>query len=115
MQGDFFITNSALPSVAGITALHCGRLVVVANAALNLQRNTLFKKKKTINLKKQPAQNLDNNFTKDLDSFLSKKFTTKLLYIIIITEKKADATPEVPPATFKVPAAPNSSRLKRQN
>lgn len=43
---------------------------------------------------------------KDLDSFLSKKFRTKLFYIIIITEKKADATPEVPPATFEVPAAP---------
>ena len=46
MQGDFFITNSAFPSVAGITALPCGRLLVVANAALNLQPKTLFKKKK---------------------------------------------------------------------
>ena len=106
MQGDFSITNSAFPSVAGITALRWGRLLVVCNAALNLQPNTLFsKKKKKKNLKRQPAQNLDNNFTKNLDSFLSKKFTTKLFQIIIV-EKKADATPEVPPATFEVPAAP---------
>lgn len=41
-QGDFFITNSALPSVAGITALRCGRLLVVANAALFLQPKTFF-------------------------------------------------------------------------
>ena len=51
-QGDFFIIKAALPSVAGITALLCGRLLKVANAALDLQPNTLFlkqhtKKKKT--------------------------------------------------------------------
>ena len=32
--------------MAGITALRCGRLLVVANAALNLQPKTLFLKKK---------------------------------------------------------------------
>ena len=43
---------------------------------------------------------------KKLDNFLSKKFTTM--------EEKADATTEVPPATFEVPAAPTqvSSKVK---
>ena len=45
-QLDFFIINSAFPSLAAITALRSGRLLVVANAALNLQPNTLFLKKK---------------------------------------------------------------------
>ena len=80
-QGDFFFFNSVFPSVAGITALHCGRLLVVANAALNLQPNTLFLKKKK--LKSNLRKNLDNNFMKNLDNFLSKKFTTKLFKIII--------------------------------
>lgn len=43
---------------------------------------------------------------KNLDNFLPKKFTTM--------EEKADATPEVPPATFDAPAAPIqvSSKIK---
>ena len=56
-QLDFFIINSAFPSLAGITAMRSGRLLVVANAALNLQPNTLFLKKKIIIIKKQPAKN----------------------------------------------------------
>ena len=57
-QGDFSIINSAFPSVPGITALRCGRLLVAANAALNLQPNTLFlkKTKQKKKLKKQPAK-----------------------------------------------------------
>ena len=56
-QGDFSIINSAFPSVAGITALRCGRLLVAVNAALNLQPNTLFlKKQNKKKLKKQPAK-----------------------------------------------------------
>ena len=109
MQGDFVIIISAFPSVAGVTVMRCGRLLVVANAALNLQPNKLFfqekKKKKKKTSRSNLRKNLDNNFTKNLDSFLSKKFTTKLFKIIIM-EKKADATPEVPPDTFEVPAAP---------
>ena len=43
---------------------------------------------------------------RNLDNFLSKKFTTM--------EEKDDATPEVPPATFEVLAAPTqvSSKVK---
>ena len=41
---------------------------------------------------------------KNLDNFLSKKFTTKL-FKIIIYGRESYATPEVPPATFEVPAA----------
>ena len=109
-QGYFFIINSAFPSVADITALRSGRLLVVANAALNLQPNTLFLKKNNNNnnkknLKSNLRKNLDNNFMKNLDNFLSKKFKTKLLKLLHM-EEKADATPEVPPATFEVPAAP---------
>ena len=56
-QGVFFIINSAFPSLAGITALRSGRLLVVANATLNLQPKTLFlKKKKKKKLEKQPAK-----------------------------------------------------------
>ena len=56
-QLDFFIINSAFPSLAGITAMRSSRLNVVANAALNLQPNTLFlKKKKKKKIKKQPAK-----------------------------------------------------------
>ena len=120
-QGYFFIINSAFPSVAGITALRSGRLLVVANAALNLQPNTLFLKKNNNNnnkknLKSNLRKNLDNNFMKNLDNFLSKKFTTKLFKIIIyIWERKLmQLDPEVPPATFDVPAAPIqvSSKVK---
>ena len=84
-QGDFSIINSAFPSVPGITALRCGRLLVAVNAALNLQPNTLFlkKTKQKKNLKSNLRKNLDNNFMKNLDNFLSKKFTTKLFKIII--------------------------------
>ena len=82
-QLDFFIINSAFPSLAGITALRSGRLLVVANAALNLQPNTLFLKKKKKKLKSSLRKNLDNNLTKNLQNFLSKKFTTKLFKIII--------------------------------
>ena len=60
-QLDFFIINSAFPSLTVITALRSGRLLVVANAALTLQPNTLFffkkqKTKKQKKLKKQPAK-----------------------------------------------------------
>ena len=55
-QSVFFIINSAFPSLAGITALRSGRLLVVANAALNLQPKTLFLKKKKKKLEKQPAK-----------------------------------------------------------
>ena len=82
-QLDFFIINSAFPSLAGITALRSGRLLAVANAALNLQPNTLFLKKKKQKLKSSLRKNLDNNLTKNLQNFLSKKFTTKLFKIII--------------------------------
>ena len=102
-QGYFFIINSAFPSVAGITALRSGRLLVVANAALNLQPNTLFLKKKNNNnnkknLKSNLRKNLDNNFMKNLDNFLSKKFTTKLFKIIIYgRESWCNSTPKFHP------------------
>ena len=86
-QLDFFIINSAFPSLAGITALRSGRLLVVANAALNLQPNTLFLKKKKKNLKSSLRKNLDNNFMKNLDNVLPKKFKTKLFKIIIYGRK----------------------------
>ena len=85
-QLDFFIINSAFPSLAGITALRSGRLLVVANAALNLQPNTLFLKKKKY-LKSSLRKNLDNNFMKNLDNVLSKKFKTKLFKIILYGRK----------------------------
>ena len=70
--------------MAGITALRSGRLLVVANAALDLQPNTLFlKQKQKKSLKRNLRKNLDNNFMKNLDNFLSKKFTTKLFKTIM--------------------------------
>ena len=70
MQGYFFITNSAFPSVAGITALHCGRLLVVCNATLNLQPNTLFSKKK---------KNLKSNLHKTWTITLRRTWTVSCL------------------------------------
>ena len=106
-QLDFFVINSAFPSLAGITALRSGRLLVVANAALNLQPKTLFLKKKK--KKKTWKATCEKAWTITLWRILQHNFL-KLLCM----EEKADATPEVPPTKFEVPAAPIqvSSKIK---
>ena len=61
----FFIINSAFPSVGWYYG-----------SALQPPARGCQKKKKL-------RKDLDNNFTKNLQNFLSKKFTTKLFKVII--------------------------------
>lgn len=88
LQEDFVI-NSSLPSVAENMVLSCGRLRVVANAALITVKHINFEKEP----EEEPVQNLAKKLAKDLQ---------KLHLIIYNMAEKSLATTD----TSAAPAVP---------